>query len=119
VKGVATGSEGERLPADTDGDKIRDDKDACPKDKGAADQDPKKNGCPTVRVTESEVIHPRAGAVRHRPRATIKKVSDELLDKVAKVLKEHPELTKLEIQGHTDNRGNARATRAVAERATP
>jgi outer membrane protein OmpA-like peptidoglycan-associated protein len=38
-------------------------------------------------------------------KATIKKVSDQLLDQVAGVLKEHPEITKIEIQGHTDDRG--------------
>jgi outer membrane protein OmpA-like peptidoglycan-associated protein len=40
-------------------------------------------------------------------KATIKKVSDGLLDQVAEVLKEHPEITKLEVQGHTDNVGPA------------
>src|SRR5262249_43118281 len=38
-------------------------------------------------------------------KATIKKVSDPLLDEVAKVLKDHPELLKIEVQGHTDDRG--------------
>ena len=38
-------------------------------------------------------------------RATIKPVSSALLDKVAKVLKDHPELLLVEVQGHTDNRG--------------
>jgi len=38
-------------------------------------------------------------------KATIKKVSDKLLDEVAGVLKAHPEITLLEVQGHTDDRG--------------
>ncbi len=38
-------------------------------------------------------------------RATIKKVSDQLLDNVYQVLKDHPELLKLEVQGHTDSKG--------------
>ena len=38
-------------------------------------------------------------------RSTIKKVSDPLLDSVAEVLKEHPEILKLEVQGHTDSQG--------------
>ena len=38
-------------------------------------------------------------------RSTIKTVSDPLLDSVAEVLKEHPEILKLEVQGHTDSQG--------------
>jgi outer membrane protein OmpA-like peptidoglycan-associated protein len=40
-------------------------------------------------------------------KATIKKISDKLLDEVTGVLKEHPEITKIEVQGHTDDRGGA------------
>jgi outer membrane protein OmpA-like peptidoglycan-associated protein len=32
-------------------------------------------------------------------------VSNELLNNVAKVLKDHPEILKIEVQGHTDNKG--------------
>ncbi len=39
-------------------------------------------------------------------KSTIRKVSDPLLDSVAQVLKEHPEVLKLEVQGHTDNKGS-------------
>ncbi len=92
-------------PGDTDGDGIRDDKDACPNEKGAADPDPKQNGCPkSVRVTETEVIILQQ--VQFDPgRATIKKVSNPLLDELALVMKDHPEFVKLEVQGHTDDRG--------------
>ena len=42
---------------DRDGDGITDDKDACPEEKGKADPDPQKNGCPTlVRVTKKEIV---------------------------------------------------------------
>ncbi len=93
-------------PGDTDGDKIRDDKDACPNEKGAADPDPKQNGCPkAVRVTDTEVIILQQVQF-DTSKATIRKVSDALLDEVAAVLNEHPELLKIEIQGHTDSRGS-------------
>jgi outer membrane protein OmpA-like peptidoglycan-associated protein len=92
-------------PGDTDGDGIRDDKDACPNEKGKADPDPKKNGCPVaVRVTQQEIIILQQVQF-DTARATIKAVSNPLLDEVAAVLKEHPEITKIEVQGHTDNRG--------------
>jgi OmpA-OmpF porin, OOP family len=102
-------------PGDTDGDKIRDDKDACPNEKGAADPDPKKNGCPkAVRVTETEVIILQQVQF-DTGKSTIKKVSDKLLDEVAGVLKEHPELTKLEVQGHTDDRGDKAMNEKLSE----
>ncbi|MFO0755554.1 MAG: OmpA family protein [Byssovorax sp.] len=115
VKGVADADpKFNGCPPDTDGDTIRDDKDACPKDKGPADPDPKKNGCPTVRVTESEVVILEQVEF-DTGKATIKKVSDELLDKVAKVMLDHPELLKMEIQGHTDDRGKARANEQLSQ----
>ncbi len=92
-------------PGDRDGDTIRDDRDACPEEKGKADPDPKKNGCPVaVRVTETEIIILQQVQF-DTARATIRKVSDPLLDEVAAVLKEHPEILKIEVQGHTDNKG--------------
>jgi outer membrane protein OmpA-like peptidoglycan-associated protein len=105
IKGVATQDPATNgCPPDTDGDGIRDDKDACPTEKGKADPDPKKNGCPQVRVTENEVIILEQVQF-DTGKATIKKVSDQLLDNVASVLKDHPELKKLEVQGHTDSKG--------------
>jgi len=92
-------------PPDTDGDGIRDDVDACPNEKGKADPDPQKNGCPTsVRVTEQEIII--LEQVRFKTgSAVILKASDDLLFQVAVVMSEHPEIRKIEVQGHTDNRG--------------
>jgi OmpA-OmpF porin, OOP family len=92
-------------PGDTDGDTIRDDKDACPNEKGKPDPDPKQNGCPVaVRVTETEIIILQQVQF-DIGKATIRPVSNDLLDEVAGVLKDHPEITRLEVQGHTDDRG--------------
>jgi OmpA-OmpF porin, OOP family len=92
-------------PGDTDGDGIRDDKDACPREKGEADPDPSKTGCPKlVRVTDQEIVILEQVQF-DTGKATIRPVSNPLLDSVAQVLKEHPEILKLEVQGHTDNKG--------------
>ncbi|WP_438041230.1 OmpA family protein [Sorangium sp. So ce128] len=106
-------------PGDRDGDTVRDDKDACPDEKGKPDQDPAKNGCPVaVRMTETEIVILQQVQF-DTGKATIKKVSDPLLDEVAGVLKEHPEITKIEVQGHTDPRGgrayNIKLSQARAE----
>ncbi|WP_437297179.1 OmpA family protein [Sorangium sp. So ce426] len=109
-------------PGDRDGDTVRDDQDACPDEKGKPDQDPAKNGCPVaVRVTEQEIVILQQVQF-DTGKATIKKASDELLDEVAGVLKEHPEITKIEVQGHTDPRGgrayNIKLSQARAESVT-
>ena len=45
--------------------------------------------------------------------------SDALLDSVAQVLKEHPEILKIEVQGHTDNKGSKNVnTKLSQDRAT-
>lgn len=102
-------------PGDTDGDGIRDDKDACPNEKGAVDKDPKQNGCPkAVRVTDGEIIILQQVQF-DTSKATIRKVSDQLLDEVAGVLKEHPEITRIEIQGHTDDRGKPKDNEKLSQ----
>jgi OOP family OmpA-OmpF porin len=93
-------------PGDTDGDGFRDDQDACPREKGVDDKDPSKRGCPKlVRFTEKEIVILEQVQFDFG-KSTIRKVSDPLLDSVAQVLKEHPEVLKLEVQGHTDNKGS-------------
>ncbi len=93
-------------PPDTDGDGFRDHEDACPKEKGVDDPDPSKRGCPKlVRVTDKEIVILEQVQFDFG-RATIRRESDPLLDSVAQVLKEHPEILKIEVQGHTDNKGS-------------
>ncbi|MGK4007998.1 OmpA family protein [Sorangium sp. So ce1036] len=106
-------------PGDRDGDTVRDDQDACPDEKGKVDPDPAKNGCPVaVRMTETEIVILQQVQFDTN-KATIKKASDELLEEVAGVLKEHPEILKVEVQGHTDPRGgrayNMKLSQARAE----
>jgi OOP family OmpA-OmpF porin len=103
-------------PPDTDGDGIRDDVDACPREKGKPDTDPQKNGCPTaVRVTEQEIVI--LDQVQFKTgSAVILKQSDDLLTQVSAVLVEHPEIVKVEVQGHTDNRGGKRYNQKLSEK---
>jgi len=122
------------LEPDTDGDGVKDSQDACPKEPGQAasrgcpdgdsdgvpdhvDKCPKQagkveyDGCPSrahikVQVREEklelrEKIHFEFG------KAVIKRESYPLLDQVAATLKDHPEIRKLRVEGHTDNKGSA------------
>ncbi|HEY3498337.1 MAG TPA: OmpA family protein, partial [Polyangiaceae bacterium] len=103
-------------PPDTDGDGIRDDQDACPRERGKPDPDPKKNGCPTlVRVTEKEIVILQKVEFKTGSHVILP-ASDELLEQVAEVLRDHAEIKLIEIQGHTDNRGGAAYNKRLSER---
>ncbi|MFZ5893545.1 MAG: OmpA family protein [Myxococcota bacterium] len=103
-------------PGDRDKDTVRDDKDACPDEKGKPDPDPKKNGCPTlVRVTKTEITILQQVEFKTASDVILPQ-SDELLTQVADVLREHPEIKKVEVQGHTDNRGAAAYNKKLSDR---
>lgn len=92
-------------PGDTDGDGIRDDKDACLNVKGIRSRNPKRNGCPRAAITDTgitinEQVEFDTGT------AKIKATSDQLIADVAGILVDHPEIAKVEVQGHTDNVGS-------------
>jgi outer membrane protein OmpA-like peptidoglycan-associated protein len=94
------------LPKDADHDTIIDAEDACPEAFGPKNEDPKKNGCPAARVEQGQIkILERVEFENNS--AKLRKVSDPVLDAVLKVMNEHPEFTKLSVEGHTDSRGAA------------
>lgn len=91
-------------PGDTDGDGINDEVDACPDEPGKPNVDPKENGCPVVHITKGEIkINEKIQF--DTGKSKIKDVSGPLLDQIAQVMKDHPEIKKVEIQGHTDDQG--------------
>ncbi|MCC6552550.1 MAG: OmpA family protein [Polyangiaceae bacterium] len=103
-------------PPDRDHDGIPDAYDTCPEEKGFPSADLDKNGCPkTVRVTASEVQLLQQVQF-DTDRATLKAVSDPILDEVAQVLKEHPEILSVEVQGHTDERGSKLYNKRLSQR---
>ncbi len=96
-------------PDDPDGDGIRGAADACPFEKGPADPDPKKNGCPRfVRVEKSEITISAQIQFKFNGKHksdTVSAVSEELMKEIRDVIAEHPEILKIEVQGHTDDEG--------------
>src|SRR6185436_8812267 len=104
------------VKADTDGDGIKDDQDACPTLRGPQSQDPKSNGCPKlVRLVDTEIAILQA--VEFAPNTDkLTGNSDAILGEVASVLKEHQEILKLEVQGHTDNSGDKDANKKLSQR---
>ncbi len=117
VKGFANADKKENgCPGDSDGDGIRDDKDACPEIRGKEDADASKNGCPKiVRFVGSEIVILQQVQFTTGT-AKLTGNSDEILSEVASVLKERSEITKLEVQGHTDNKGNKAGNKNLSQR---
>jgi len=101
---------------DNDKDTVLDVKDQCPNEPGSTDQEPL--GCPVkpslVVVTDCEVkitqqIHFEYNKDKIRPE------SFPILDAVVEVMGKNPDI-KLEVQGHTDNRGGARYNKDLSNR---
>lgn len=102
-------------PKDTDGDGITDDLDACVNEPGPANDDPKKNGCPLAVVAEGEVkILERIEFDTNR--ATLRPGSDNVLKAVAEILEQHKDIKRIQVQGHTDNRGAKDYNKALSEK---
>ena len=100
---------------DSDGDGVPDRLDNCPHEKGPADN----HGCPR---TDKQVV-----AMREDEIAILEKVyfspgnavvlprSARLVSQIAGVIKSHPELVLIEVQGHTDNVGGKAMNVALSE----
>jgi OmpA-OmpF porin, OOP family len=98
---------------DHDKDGIPDEVDACPNDAGPSDVDPARNGCPKafVRGDRIKILEP----VPFGPQsATIVEQQSPVLQAILDVLAKHPEIKKLRIEGHSDNRGAADADRKLS-----
>lgn len=100
---------------DNDKDEVPDVKDQCPNTVGSSTQDPL--GCPAkpalVVVTDCEVkitqqIHFEYNKAKIRPE------SFPVLDAIVDVLGRAPDI-KIEVQGHTDNKGNAGYNKKLSE----
>jgi outer membrane protein OmpA-like peptidoglycan-associated protein len=88
---------------DGDNDGVADHLDKCPDQAGAADNE----GCPRVVVQpETKKIELREQVLFELGKSTIRPESGTLLDEIANVLKEHPEIKRVVVEGHTDSTGS-------------
>ncbi len=107
---------------DRDADHIADRLDACPDVAGVDSESPALRGCPAAepkaklsaaRIEISEQIQFETGT------ATIRPQSEAVLTEIAAVLRDHPEIERCEVAGHTDDVGSAELNaRLSRERAT-
>jgi outer membrane protein OmpA-like peptidoglycan-associated protein len=103
-------------PPDLDRDKdgILNDADACPDEPGPKSDDPKTTGCPRVFIKNAQI------QILEQPkfdfnRAAIKKESDSLLTEVAKLMKDHPEIKRVTVEGHTDSVGTSQFNKVLSQ----
>ena len=94
---------------DTDGDGFFDDEDGCPKEPGIRhEDDPSQNGCPKkfkLIVIKKDKIEIKQQVQFDTGKATIKPASARLLAEVGEAIRSS-QLTKVIIEGHTDDVGN-------------
>ncbi len=93
---------------DNDGDRILDVDDACPMEPEVINGLDDEDGCPDQGrvVLEKEEIKILEKVLFDTGKSTIKDVSKPLLDEVAAVLQAVPAIKRVEVQGHTDERGS-------------
>ena len=98
---------------DLDEDGVLDRLDNCPDEKGTA----ANQGCVAkqlVVITQTQLkildtVHFDTG------KASIKRRSFPLLDNVAAVLLKHPKISRVRVEGHTDDRGNDEKNRTLSQ----
>ena len=103
-------------PSDKDGDGILDKDDACVDVPGVKDPDPKKNGCPPAAVFKGNKIELNEQVHFQTGKDTILPDSDTLLTNIAGIIKDHPEITLLAIEGHTDTVGKPAANKILSKK---
>jgi len=102
---------------DKDGDLVPDSRDRCPeKARNPKIAPEKSNGCPAQRVAlGAKKIEIYDKVFFETGSAKIKEESNTLLDEIAEVLTENARIKKVQVEGHTDNVGNARFNTKLSE----
>ncbi len=98
---------------DTDSDGLVDRLDNCPQEPGlVSEQGCKKRQLVVISGDRLDILEKVYFATG---RSTIARRSYKLLDNVAAVLKSHQEISAVQIQGHTDDRGRAQSNLRLSE----
>lgn len=102
---------------DNDNDGILDARDRCPDQPENIDGIEDEDGCPEeLVVVTREKIEFDGKVFFETDKAELKSASFELLDAVAAAMNKHPEVLKVEVQGHSDERGDAEYNRDLSDR---
>jgi outer membrane protein OmpA-like peptidoglycan-associated protein len=104
---------------DSDGDGFTDNVDTCPKEPETVNNVDDNDGCPDqgkvlVNLTNTK-IEILDKVFFDSGKATIQKKSFALLDQVGTVLRNHAELTRVRVEGHTDDQGKDDANLTLSQ----
>ncbi len=102
-------------PSDRDQDTIIDAEDACPDVPGPRSDVKELNGCPPPKVTK-EKIEILQRIEFEVDRDILLAASERILDEVARVILENPEIKIVTIEGHTDNTAAADYNMKLSEK---
>lgn len=99
---------------DTDGDTVVDRVDNCPIEPGSVDN----HGCKEKQlvVLKGNRLEILDRVFFRTNKAVIVRRSYRLLNNVAKVLNNHPEIAKIQVEGHTDDRGSDTSNKKLSQR---
>jgi outer membrane protein OmpA-like peptidoglycan-associated protein len=101
--------------SDNDGDGLADADDQCPDEPGGGDE----RGCPPAQAIAAAVseerIELRETILFGNNNAEIQASSFALLDTVAKLLADRPEIARVVVEGHTDDRGGLAHNQKLSE----
>lgn len=102
---------------DRDRDEVPDRDDRCPAQRGPVQNDgcPVREGEPLVEI-ETDRLSLKDAIHFDTARDSIQPGSFPVLDEVAAVLRGHPELARIRVEGHTDAVGSAAYNRDLSER---
>lgn len=98
---------------DNDKDGVADHLDVCPNEAG----DPNFQGCKAVQKVKLSggKIELLEKVYFVTAKSTIEARSIELLNNVGRVLSEHPEIARVRVEGHTDDRGDAQKNKDLSQ----
>jgi outer membrane protein OmpA-like peptidoglycan-associated protein len=102
-------------PPDRDKDGIVDAEDACPDVPGEKTDDPKTNGCPPARIEQDEIKISKQVQFKFDSDVILPE-SDLVLGAIATILNEHSEITRVRIEGHTDDKGTEAYNMKLSQR---
>ncbi len=100
---------------DLDKDGIPNAEDACPKEPGQSSTAPGKNGCPSFIKMDAGQIRILQQVHFATGKAQILPDSFPMLQEIVNVLKVNPNIKRMSIEGHTDNRGAAAMNKKLSQ----
>ena len=103
---------------DNDRDRIPDARDGCPNDAEDFDGDADDDGCPEE---GSAILRPHTIEITERIQfafdsAELLATSASVLDSVARILRAHPEILRIRVEGHTSTEGSDAHNQDLSER---